>query len=55
VASDGDSLVRELRRWLDDAEEIVHAGRRAAGYIEEHRGAATRTADLVISYLSEST
>jgi len=55
VASDRDSLVRELRRWLDDSEEIVHAGRRAAGYIEEHRGAAARTADLVIPYLSEST
>ena len=55
MVTDEDSLVRELQEWLADPEEIVGAGRRAAGYIEEHRGAAARTAELVIPHLSEST
>ena len=55
MATDEDSLARELQEWLADPEELIGAGRRAAGYIEEHRGAAARTAELVIPHLSEST
>ena len=45
---DGDALTAVLEEWLGDAEKLQRDGRRALEYIEEHRGAAGRTADLLV-------
>lgn len=55
TATDSDSIARQLQEWLSDQKRMISTGRRALRYIEEHRGSAARTAELVIPYLSEST
>ena len=54
MATDIDSMARQLREWLSDQKKIITTGRCALRYIEEHRGSAVRTAELVTPYLSES-
>lgn len=54
MVTDSDSMARQLREWLSDQKKITTTGRCALRYIEEHRGSAVRTAELVTPYLSES-
>ncbi len=44
-------LVDTLERWLRDDERASAIGARALGYIEGHRGAAHRTAQILARYL----
>ncbi len=48
-----DDLVRALLSWLSGRDEGRRAGRLARGYIERHRGAARRTAELLEEMLPE--
>lgn len=50
-AESADGLARVLGRWLTDEAARGEAGARASGYIQEHRGAAARTADLLLEIL----
>lgn len=47
IASDPEEMERSLSGWLTDATAREAAGSRAFGYIENHRGAAARTAKLL--------
>ena len=47
------ALVAALEEWLEDPEKLRRDGRRALDYIEEHRGAAGRTADLLAEHFPE--
>ncbi len=51
VAVDADGLGPALTRWLDDPNALAGAERAATDYVLEHRGAAERTADLLLSWL----
>ncbi len=53
AVSDVDALVAALEEWLEDPEKLHRDGRRALDYIEEHRGAAGRTADLLAERFPE--
>jgi 3-deoxy-D-manno-octulosonic-acid transferase len=53
MVSHVDALASALEHWLTDPESLQRDGRRALDYIEEHRGAAGRTADLLVGCLSE--
>ena len=53
MVSDVDALVGAFQEWLDDSGKLERDGRRALNYIGEHRGAAGRTADLLVACLSE--
>ena len=48
VVTDADALAAALEEWLEDSEKLQRDGRRALDYIEEHRGASGRTADLLV-------
>ena len=48
VAGDAPELARVVRDWLTDVELRDRSGRAAQGYIEAHRGAASRTADRLL-------
>lgn len=51
VASEAD-LADALERWLEAPEEVRSAGERARAYVEKHRGAARRTAEILAETLS---
>ena len=51
---DPDSAARVLGRLLGDEEERLRMGRAAGAYVEEGRGAAERTADLLESLLQDA-
>ena len=53
MVTDSDALIATLEEWLADSEKLREHGRRALDYIGEHRGAAGRTADLLVESLSE--
>ena len=53
MVPDADGLVSALEILLGDADKLEEHGRRALNYIGEHRGAAGRTADLLVDCLSE--
>jgi 3-deoxy-D-manno-octulosonic-acid transferase len=53
MVSDVDALTAALEEWLADPEKLRRDGRRALDYIAEHRGAAGRTADLLVGYFSD--
>jgi hypothetical protein len=38
-----------LTEWLTDPAKKIDVARRAIDYIESHRGAAARTADLLVA------
>lgn len=46
-----EEMARRLRVWLEDDEERRRAGERARRYIDEHRGAADRSAELVLEVM----
>ncbi len=48
---DAEGLARVLARWLDDDEARRRAGERARAYIDEHRGAAARSAELLLEVM----
>ncbi len=52
VVRDAADLVRTARKWLEDEAERDYAGRQAFGYIDGHRGAAVRSAELLIGLLN---
>ena len=54
TVSDVDALAAAVEAWLADPEKLERDGGRALGYIAEHRGAAGRTADLLVDRLSDS-
>ena len=47
IAADPEEMERSLSGWLADASAREAAGGRAFGYIQDHRGAAARTAKLL--------
>ena len=51
VAADADALARALGGWLEDPIARVDSGDRVRGYIEDHRGAAERTARVLAAIL----
>ena len=53
MVTDSDALIATLEEWLADSEKLREHGRRALDYFGEHRGAAGRTADLLVESLSE--
>jgi len=53
--SDVDALVAALEEWLADPAKRERDGRRALEYIGEHRGAAGRTAALLVDCLVRQT
>ncbi len=53
TVSDADGLVAAVREWLQDPEKLGRDGGRALDYIREQRGAADRTADLLVECLTE--
>lgn len=48
---DAAGLRRTLEGWLEDPSLARETGLRASGYIEQHRGAAMRTAKMLAEYL----
>ena len=50
---DADSLARVLREWLEAPKKIEDHGRHAITYIEESRGSAARTADLITQFFPQ--
>jgi len=52
VAGDPQALAGVLTKWLSDRAAGEHAGAAAARYIDQHRGAAARSAALLDSLLS---
>lgn len=53
VARDARALAQSLSAWLGDDDARAEAGKAASDYIDEHRGAAERTAELLETYLPE--
>ena len=53
VVGGADGLANVLRDLLGDADKLEDHGGRARNYIAEHRGAAGRTADLLVDCLTE--
>ena len=53
VVGGADGLANVLRDLLGDADKLEDHGGRARNYIAEHRGAASRTADLLVDCLTE--
>lgn len=47
IASDTKQMERALSGWFADEVSRKAAGSRASGYVDDHRGAAARTADLL--------
>lgn len=52
VALNAEGLAQILEEWLSDEGALEEASRGASGYIDEHRGAADRTADLLQEILT---
>lgn len=52
TAADADELADVLVGWLLDADTRVYAGRVAVDYIEDHRGAAERTASQLLELIA---
>jgi len=50
AVADADALAQALEEWLETPEKIEVPGRRASDYIQEHRGAAERTAPLITQF-----
>jgi 3-deoxy-D-manno-octulosonic-acid transferase len=50
AVADADALAQALEEWLETPEKIEVPGRRARDYIQEHRGAAERTAPLITQF-----
>ena len=50
AVADADSLAQALEEWLEAPEKIEAPGRHARDYIQEHRGAAERTAPLIAQF-----
>ena len=55
AVADPDALAHTLREWLGAAKKNEDRGRQAIDYIENHRGSAERTADLITPFFSERT
>ena len=53
--ADADSFAHALREWLEAPEKNEERGQHAMDYIENHRGAAERTADLITQFLPQQT
>ncbi len=53
--SDVDSLAAALEDWLGDPETLRARGQEALAYIEAHRGAADRTAELLADFIVKDT
>jgi 3-deoxy-D-manno-octulosonic-acid transferase len=53
VVADADSLAHALREWLEPRGKNEDPGRHAMDYIENHRGSAGRTADLIGRFLPQ--
>ncbi len=55
AVADADSLAYALREWLEAPKKNEERGQQAMDYIENHRGAAERTADLITQFLPQQT
>ena len=55
AVADADSLAHALREWLEAPKKNEERGQHAMDYIENHRGAAERTADLITQFLPQQT
>ena len=53
VVADADSLAHALREWLEPRGKNEDPGQLAMDYIENHRGSAGRTADLIGQFLPQ--
>ena len=53
--ADADSFAHALREWLEAPKKNEERGQHAMDYIENHRGAAERTADLITQFLPQQT
>jgi 3-deoxy-D-manno-octulosonic-acid transferase len=54
IASNRSELATELIQWLQNPEDRERAGARAFSYIEGHRGAAARTAQILDALIRSS-
>ena len=52
VANDAEELAQTVLEWVRDKAARDSAGERAFGYIDAHRGAAERTADLLADLMT---
>lgn len=52
VANDAEELAQTVLEWVRDKAARDYAGERAFGYIDAHRGAAERTADLLADLMT---
>jgi len=53
VVADADSLAHALREWVEPRGKNEDPGQHAMDYIENHRGSAGRTADLISQFLPQ--
>ncbi len=53
MVSHADALASVLEDWLADPDQLRRDGERALDYIAEHRGAAGRTAELLVECLTD--
>ncbi len=51
--ADVEAFVHALREWLETPQKNEDPGQRAMDYIENHRGSAERTADLITQFLPQ--